>query len=433
MFKMKSRDLFGTQWGRSGLPLYCNVASGGTPAALCMNDQCTDFAVRQNWVDKMYKLNSTVPAKDYTGSERFGSTHIGRDRMNNCDHYRNRCVNYPFGGVLKKYLSTGAIRYGYYRWILFPSTLVQLDDVVSHPLLDYSEAQRTAWHIMQPEFEGNVSLINFIYELKDFRDIAKFIAKAPITTLGNRLRRTLSRLRRKPGYGTTWELTRPAAEAHLANEFAIKPLISDIMAISAQLYEIVREAQNQFQLDGHALNSRHYTEEMFNSGTTAQKYNTPYLLGNHYRTTFGATLKYKYSYVQRPTFDALAHFWGMKLTGEAMWNMIPFSFLLDYILGVGKAIKVMSHDKNVHTQIFDYAESLLTTDSSGYHIDCDVHPSRVLIDGKFRTGMSLISGSESTLYTRRVTVPNEGAVLPRIRRPNNKQALNASALLRVFL
>jgi hypothetical protein len=123
----------------------------------------------------------------------------------------------------------------------------------------------------------------------------------------------------------------------------------------------------------------------------------------------------------------------MNLTGEALWNMIPFSFLLDYIIGVGKAISLMEHDRNVHTNIHQYAESLLTEHSSGTYVNAENQPSPVMIDSKFTTGISLILGSESTLYTRWVTHPNQGAVLPRIRRPSQTQVHNAAALLRVFL
>jgi hypothetical protein len=316
---------------------------------------------------------------------------------------------------------------------VLPGTLVNNGDIAKHPIIDYSEAQRTAWHTMQEEFAGNVSLINFIYELKDFREIAKFMSKMPIKKIGNTIRRTLNRMRRDPVVKSYWNLTKPVAELHLTEEFAIKPLIKDLLAIGETLEKTVRDAQDKFELKGLDDNSRHYTELMSQTGTIAGIYSKYYQYGSLSETTFNATLKYTYQYTKRSTIDALRHYWGMNLTGEALWNMIPFSFLVDYVLGVGQAISLMEHDENVHTNITQYAESFLTTKSYGYHLNTALSPSPVLIDFNFATGKRLISGTESTLYTRRVTVPNQGAVLPRIRKPSFKQATNATALLRCFL
>lgn len=380
----------------------------------------------------MYLANQSKGSKAFVGSEVFGSTQKPWGYFNLCDHLRVRAVNLPFGGVLRENGLSRAHRVYYMRQSL-PTTLIQLAMLKAHPILDYTEAQRTAWHSMQEEFAGNVSLINFIYELKDFRSIIKASGKLPFKPLGNGLRRFLGKLSSKPGFNSAWLLSKPLAEVHLANEFAIKPLIKDIMAIGQELSVMVREAQEEFGLAGNTVNTRHYSEIMHQSSSFTTVSNKYYSSGSYEATEFNATLRYKYQYVKRDTIDALTHFWGLNLTGEAVWNMIPFSFLLDYIVGVGKAISIMEHDPNVHTVIHEYCESLLSRVSEGLHLVIADHPSPVIIDHSFVTGTRLISGTESTLYTRYAAAPNQGAVLPRIRVPSNKQALNATALLRVFL
>jgi hypothetical protein len=376
-------------------------------------------------------VNATRAPTLYEGTEVFGSTVFGYGHFNECDHYCNRSVNLPYTGVLRRNGSTTCNGYRFFR-NLSNATLVQ-QGKVTHPIVDLSEAQRTAWHTMQEEFAGNVSLINFIFELKDFRDIAKFMAKQPMKKLGNIFRR-YQRTFTHPRVKNAWKWTRPIAEAHLVNEFAIKPTVSDVLTIAQQLGEIVREAQDQFQLQGQEANSRHYSEVLSENRSKLVKVNRKYLSSGHFdQTVFGATLEYKYNYVKRDTLDAMSHYWGMRLTGEALWNMIPFSFLADYFVGIGKAISLMEHDSNVTTQIMQYAESLCTRSQDGWFVEPNLHPSTVLVDQRVASDVTLVTGSESTLYTRRVTHPNQGAVLPRIRRPSNKQATNATALLRCFL
>jgi hypothetical protein len=308
-----------------------------------------------------------------------------------------------------------------------------VDPVLQHPQIFLEDARRQAWHEMQPEFVGKVSLINFIYELKDFKEIAKHLAKpmASIQMLKKSLKRHWRRVRKGD---RSIDLSRPAAELHLANEFAIKPLISDLMELHILIKLKVEDLQKSFIQEGTIENTRYYTEDFVHSSSVGFPYKYYYYAtGTHYRTKFVAGMRYTYGYKVRHTLDAITQYYGLKLSAEAVWNMLPFSFLLDYVLPVGDSIARMSHDSHLSLQLGTYWESLLTERTTGIHLMPSYNcASPVMIDNSVRTETSLISGMRSVYYTREVRPPNKGASLPRLKKPSDNQQRNLAALIRVL-
>lgn len=414
-------------WGHIHNGNYSVDYMGGSCSSLCMNNKCTEEYVRAK-----YDAFSLIPNRTHSyfssdGLGRFWSTTRKKPHFNNCDNKRVYGLNHPYGGVFRTLNKTYMCNAPYF----YRNTPQNpgVESVEKHPLIDFSAAQRTAWHTMQEEFAGNISLINFIYELKDFKDILKFAAKSPLKKIRNYSRRFWTKLKGDRGL---FDPTLPLAKTHLANEFAIKPLISDLVNIHKQMYDVVMDAQSEFALKGMAGNTRHYSED-FVLDQALTKSSKWWKDGMHYQTRFTATLDYTFTYECRSFFEAFTRYWGLEFTAEALWNMIPFSFLLDYVLKVGNAVAIMEHDPRVKTFVSQYCESLCTERTYGAHIDCDYHASPVIVNNKFAYGMNLVSGSKASLYTRRVTAPNKGAVLPRLAAPSLKQGVNTAALLRVLL
>lgn len=427
--KRKSRDIQ-FDWGHTKPGLKDSAFSCGPTNTYCnIYKSCTEEKVRFSYDRDAKTAAKVVSGAGSSGHEWFASTRRKKPHFNNCDHFKSVGLNHPYGCVAIREYGT---RTGIYACVpTFDRVSVltrSLPYLEKHPSLDISAAQRTAWHTMQEEFEGNISLINFIYELKDFRDIIKFARKQPLRKIGNYMRRFWGKLKKGK-----FDPTLPLAQAHLANEFAIKPLISDLVAIHKQLYDVVMDAQNEFKLAGMAGNTRHYSETFTESQPITPIYKKWYGDGFYEQTRFTATLDYSFTYECRSFFRAAQKYWGLEFTAEALWNMMPFSFLLDYVYSVGKTVSIMEHDKNVRTFVNQYCESLLTTKSDGYHIDCDSMASPVIINNHFRDGVNLLSGSQTSLYTRRVTAPNKGTVLPRVKAPSFMQSVNSAALLRVLL
>jgi hypothetical protein len=302
-----------------------------------------------------------------------------------------------------------------------------LDPIDKHFSVDWSNAQRTAWWEMQPRFEGNISMFNFLLELKDVKELLKLLRAHPIRKLRNFFRR-----KRK-----LFDPSKPLAEAHLMNEFAIKPLLSDILTITCQIEEHVRNAQEEFAEAGLGRNSRHWSD-----WTIVDDSNLVY--GGYYYyyqasgevewQKFTATMEYNYNYSARSSLDAFMRFWGLTPTWEAIWNAIPFSFVVDYFVKVGNSIAAMETDPNVEVLLNQYCESILSMRSSGTHIVTDnCYEKTIVVDGDLiKNGLPLVSGNYSSLYTRRVVAPNKGAALPSVGPMSSKQGLNLAALLRCF-
>lgn len=426
----KSRQISDTLYGEKPI-LYHNVSSwSGLEIAYQrgwdQHDVLMDFY-------REYKelATSSRAGCSYAGTEVFKSTERQRPQFNNCWHTWSGGINYPFSMCHYDEDRNGCHLLRFYRQSL-SSNLSVPPTLQQHHEVGWQPARSRAWHVMQPRFEGDISMFNFLLELKDLKELYSVIRKLK----PQRLKRSLLKLRRKRYI----DPSRPLAEAHLMNEFAIKPLISDFVTILSQINIQVLEAQKDFQEAGLGRNTRHYTEvfdvDWVSDWSSYYENKYPYRgIGLLSQLVFTATMEYSYAYSMRSTLDAVTRYWGLTPTWNAIWNAIPFSFLLDYVFKVGDSIKAMEHDKNVDLELTQYCESLLSTVEDGrfYYHDWLLNDA-VILNGRVVIPKRplLVSGTKSSFYTRRVTTPNKGMVLPKVTLPNSKQGRNFAALLRCF-
>lgn len=392
------------------------------------------------------------PAQVYTGGEIFDSTLNRKPLFNNCNHVIDRWSNYAYGGIWGSYYnqpnSTRGNYSDYYR--LAPGT-ADLSPTTYKPeqnFAEYDSASRRAWWEMRPRFEGEVSMLNFLFELKDFKDIAKYAVKFDWRKVASQLSDFKRSMRTQPfgtvnrtfgqvaeRLGNASYVSRKAAELHLVNEFAIKPLISDVGLILKQASQIVKDVQAEFQEKGLAPQVRHYSEQTVHKDTrvaqTKGNYMFSYAAERHV-SIFTATLEYTYDYKLRSDSDAFLKYWGLKLTPEALWQATPFSFLVDYVIKVGNAFHSMGLDPNVKVLKHQYCESILQKGLKGCMYMGG--PNRnFVINGKLASDGDLFTGREYTSYCRRVTEPNKGLATPRFSLPSGKQGINMAALARCFI
>lgn len=439
----KTRTLHPTYGKTHADPYYnYNYEYGGSKTLFCKRQNiCTGEWDRAN--DKLFpsRTRNIGDLNGPLGFESFWSTQRRRPQFNTCSHAKVETVCLAVTGILahynKKYGGAYDLRSaGLLQRYRVKPVSYELEPIKRHPALDTSGFSARAWHTMQPEFEGNVEMLNFLYELKDFKSIMKFMNRYALRDLVDIIKSNVRRLKRRRAYkGQSFiDPTIPAAELYLTHQFVLKPLISDLVSIGDQLKCMVEEAQQQFALEGLAGNTRHYTEIITSSSEPSDVDKRYYRSGVLNSTTATATLSYTYGYSNREPLDAIMRYWGLQGSAEVLWNALPFTFLVDYVLNVGQTLSMMEHDPNVKLNVAQYCESLLTEHSIGKFLGTAPRWSPCLVDGQVPPDRdTLISGSKATFYSRELRDPNWGPVSPQLKLPNFRQSLNCAALLRTIL
>lgn len=273
--------------------------------------------------------------------------------------------------------------------------------------------------------------MNFLFELKDFRDLNRLIQhpSQPLKLWKNMLHPMSNQGRRNLGQ---IEPSGAIARADLMYQFAVKPLIKDIVAIGAQIALLVEEEQRKFLGAGDISQKSHYTEQL---GSQSIPMGSGKLETS---ASFTATMQYRYRYRMRNTLAAFAKYWGLTGSAETLWNALPFSFVADYFATIGKSIHAMTTDPNVDLLLLQYCESTLTKESWGIFAEGGLNGvSRFYVNGSILvingTPRVLIAGYESTMYVRRLCSPYKGPALPKLKLPSSTQALNLLALARCFV
>jgi hypothetical protein len=408
---------------------------------LCSTEQKTYYRAGQSMA-----MTPALIKQLEIGHEQIEHTTRGKPLFNNCKHIRTRGINIPFMFSVC-YSGTTHSTFDYRRYT-FPAgyTLNSLGVYSEVPWGAVEDMRRRAWWEMQPRFETEVQLLNFIYELKDFKQIARHFMRFESSKLGVQLHQFWKKLRRVSSHTSKTKLagktlsglTRTAAEARLVNEFAIKPLISDISAMFTTIASVLERLQQEFAGKGVLHSFRHYTEDIHNTkvGSYGTRYYSPRYLGVEDAARFTATMQYSYRYKLRKGWDLMKAALGLEFTAEVLWNMIPFSFLVDYVYKIGDALHRMRLDPNVDMRLLQYCESILHTTKAGYLID-RAHPTLKAFYSPYEeseedTTPILVSGYERKAYRRRVVSPNVGTATPLAKMPSSGQLWNFAALVRCF-
>lgn len=386
---------------------------------------------------------------EYTASQVFSSTENSKPRFNACSNLKLQGLCYPVSLIIPSGVGWYCLPYGRFAQ---PAGFTPNNLTLQSPAVlwqDLEDARRRAWWSMQPRFQGEFDALNFLYELKDFKDIARHICRIKFSELGKRVKSMKSKIKaaeKKVASGSTSEAvlrfvntgSKSLAEAYLTKVFAIDPLIRDCVTFAEQLQTLVKNAQQEFFDRGKNIQNSHYTElidEQTSFGTPFQ-WGVMYK-GSHTSTTYVATMSYNYNYSMRTEWDAIKRMYGLDLNARVVWNALPFSFVLDYFLKVDQAIGFMQKDPNVELRMLQYCESLLTEASLGVHYK-PIGGSLAIIGGSqpFEFDVSqttqVVTGVYGSHYVRRLTSPNRGVALPRLTVPTSKQALNLSALVRAL-
>lgn len=196
---------------------------------------------------------------------------------------------------------------------------------------------------LQPDLT-EISMPNFFYELKDLRKSILVKATKGVYTKGYNAALRLKHLTRNLKRHSSATLP---AELVLELEFAAKPLISDLKLIWASMVSTKSKIDAWTASVGarKAKNGRITAKTDIVSGTTT----LPQIGTGHSvawtarrEMTMDAYMRYRPLPLQnlRMLQGPLAFLdrYGVQLDAQAVWNAIPFSFLIDYVLNINEVL-----------------------------------------------------------------------------------------------
>lgn len=429
------------------------------------------LSLRLLWTNASYLRDCFMYGYEHRGPVRTAVVGSGMDNItydvskarkkgdfgyNYCDHLKSQWVNLPYLYCTERTTSTTIVSWArYYRmntpiFSLEPLRKKRLD-VFRERDADFSNR---AYRTMLPRLEGDISMINFIWELKDFRKYVKAALDLDRIFHKNSLMLDKARALAKYARGKLPErsggaknrhgeklksISKLAAEVNLWYQYELKPTMSDLADIANTIAQTAEQAQQRFYDDGKNLQKRHYTEVITDSELgigTGENY--------RYGTGTAVTLKrvaesqFTYDYRIRKGMDLIKQYWGLNLGAEEAWNMLPGSFLVDYVLGVSKSLALMRNDKNMSLQQGLYGESAKFVQSQGLHLVSSPRVVSFVVDGeviiKHDNRATLVAGHHYTWYKRQKCDVNKfGITLPRLKIPSVQQGLNVLSLARCFI
>jgi len=234
--------------------------------------------------------------------------------------------------------------------------------------------------------------------------------------------------------------TSAAAKSWLTYTMAYLPTMKDIVAFvsaAATEYDI---ALSDFKKKGLSLQTRHYSEYLRKDtvvGDTSNSAVTTHGVMHESFVRATANLQYSYQYNLTDQAEAFARYWGLTGTLEEFWNMLPFSFLVDYFCKVAKTLKMTAVDKNLDFQPVRYCESVLEYEGTTQVLrPIGTWVCSHMVDGTVLDPTSTKwirhNGVYSSQYKRmNQTIPKVGLLVPQLKMPSTRQNWNMLALAKV--
>lgn len=287
------------------------------------------------------------------------------------------------------------------------------------------ELDAIAMDAMVPELEGKFSLPVFIAELADLRKmvlgVVEFLRHLPSQVL-RLLSRPLSEL------GNQW----------LAAVFGWLPFVSDIKTIVTRMREMP-ENLFRFYANANKRQTLHFKkglspytfreeswftgEEPFSMNVLDPSYH--FLDGvlseisgstRYTRTVevdYFATMEFEY---RIPNLDAFTthlcsalDYWGVNFSPSDIWEVIPFSFVVDWVVDVGSWLEGFdTSNLNVQVVIYDYCRTIkydyVRTDELA-SIDYVYDANDILMDGVWTSPVPALASHVVKAYYRTPGVP----------------------------
>lgn len=297
-------------------------------------------------------------------------------------------------------------------------------ELVISPPDDLDSLLGYAFRRMLPGIKPDLSLVNSIIELKDFVTLKETFSH--LDSILDRLS-ALNNLRREAFAGLSFrEILRRRSSDYLQLKFNLIPLYSDIKGIlntfkryQAQVMRLLAQAERlntrhvAFNIGEYVgdpvfeTSDRHAPETEFSP--PGIQYQLTRTTISHRKVTFEPSkfhlemeFQYNFSKVQteHARFFAIMDGLGVNLNPAIIWNAIPWSFVVDWVLGVSQYLNQFS-TRNLEPVV--NIRRCLWSIKRSRNIECSFD----LVDGPAANPASTVL---ETAYRRQLCMPSQASL-----------------------
>lgn len=382
--------------------------------------------VEHNVYEVPWQSDSVIPA---TGSYAVMSDEnkVRYSRTGYCSHYK-RTINGNMGSLTRYESVPNSYYPGEVRARHFSCAY---HEVFNKPLLAIPEVDRKqlnaeAYLAMKPTLSGNLNLTVFLAELTEVKSLITSVRK--LSGIFQSAARRITGRRE----ANLWELTKLIAEGHLSYSFGWAPFIGDLQAIYDSISNWKKLLLDYKSKQG-IPQVRHYKSVICKDDIDIQ--NDPTVAGSrgsryqgHLKQTYYATMRYHYTVpkIESEYAEVLAlmDILGLKGGADVVWELIPFSFVVDWFVGVGNYLE---------SRQTDYLDSKVTISDFCSTVKSEQD---YTIEGNFEWDNDWfhIASVKTTSYERRRELPNASDFGIRgTDRYGTRQILLSASLLRMFM
>lgn len=288
----------------------------------------------------------------------------------------------------------------------------------------WSSLSSTALLAMLPSFQKDNSWVNFVLELKDFKRIAESMSSGFLSKW--------EKLQSLVGYVKRDKPAAKLAKMYLSYSYAWAPLYKDLESLIKSMTGIkrrfdelvLRQKKPQQSYWGTTIAGSQTTRSLHSFGNDGPTggWVGPFLGKYYWNVYLNASSGIRYSATVRYRFTmpdvigstmgqikAALDILGVSPNPGIIWNAIPFTFVIDYFVNVGRFLNSMRVDNlDFKTEISDFCHSVKYERSIEMEMGGNTYNWQT---GYKLLGMSTVDYCTKSVYERRVGFPDfSGAI-----------------------
>lgn len=226
---------------------------------------------------------------------------------------------------------------------------------------DWNYLRERALRTLLPQIRPKLSILNALYELKDFK---RFFETASHLTTSGSVRELYRRIKtvyrpKRGDHRTLRQYLRASAGGYLQAQFNVLPLLKDLTGLGQVIQSVRRQVQDlldrerapQVRHFETPLDSTIYADTTANvdfvpadaAQATLDGLPTATRIVRYNRAVFNATIRYSYTLSGWERNNALLGGFldgvGANLNPAIIWNAIPWTFVLDWVVNINNFLE----------------------------------------------------------------------------------------------